>query len=335
MTPITAVSSPNIALIKYWGNRDDALRLPAADSLSMVIDMPTVEADIEPADVFSVQSFDAEGHKKPQDEKSIARLQGHWELSKKYLSSIDRGGNLPKNVSVVIRSAIPPAIGIASSAAIFSCLGEAYGGLVEGRPLTREQVSVLGRLGSGSASRSAFGGYVALVNHGEGIGSAYAEQIVDENYWTLHDIIVVPSTQEKKIGSTEGHAAVQTSPLFAKRLQEIPRRMRECTDALRSRDFEKLRVVSEEDALDMHRVMETQNPPLQYLSDETHRIIRDIKSLRSSDKLNVLFTMDAGPTVHLFCTDDSLKTVTDFAEAQKSCLVFKAKTGRASRILTK
>ncbi len=31
----TAITHPNIALIKYWGNRDEALRLPANSSLSM------------------------------------------------------------------------------------------------------------------------------------------------------------------------------------------------------------------------------------------------------------------------------------------------------------
>jgi len=35
--PVTATarSCSNIALIKYWGNRDDALRIPANGSISM------------------------------------------------------------------------------------------------------------------------------------------------------------------------------------------------------------------------------------------------------------------------------------------------------------
>lgn len=332
---ITATSSPNIALIKYWGNRNDALRLPAADSLSMVLDTPTVEANIEASDVFTVQSYDANGTEKPQTEQSVARLAHHFALAKEYLVSLGRGKNLPKNIALTIRSGIPPAIGIASSAAVFSCLGEAYGALVEGRPLSREEVSILSRLGSGSAGRNSYGGFVALTNHGDGMASAYAEQIADEDHWPLHDIVIVPSVKEKKVGSTEGHAAAATSPLFGERLRAIPKRMRECISALRTRDFEKLQVVSEEDALEMHRVMESQNPPLQYLSDETHRILKEIEGLRLSDKLHVLYTMDAGPTVHLICTEDSVKTVTEFAEAQKNCLIFKAKTGQSSKLITK
>lgn len=331
----TAISSPNIALIKYWGNRSDPLRLPAADSLSMVLDTPTVEATVEAADVFSVHSFDTDGVEKPQNEQSIARLKRHYELSKTYLESIGRAAGLPANVSLIIRSAIPPAIGIASSAAVFSCLGEAYGALVSGAPLSRAEISILGRLGSGSGARNSYGGFVALRNRGEGIGSAHGEQIVDEKHWLLHDIVIVPSVAEKKVGSTEGHAGAATSSLFAARLKAIPGRMDECIRALQTKDFEKLRRVSEEDAMDMHRVMETQNPPLQYLSAETHRILREIEGLRASDTLNVLYTMDAGPTVHLLCTEDSAKTVADFAESQKNCLIFKTKTGKSSRLISK
>lgn len=334
MNRITATSSPNIALIKYWGNRNDSLRLPAADSLSMVLDTPTVEITIEAAEAFSIRSFDATGNEKLQSAESVARLEKHWKLVHEYLHTIGRAEGMPKNVSVVIRSGIPPAIGIASSAAVFSCLAEAYAGLLEGNPLDRKDVSILGRLGSGSGARNSYGGYVALENHGEGIGSAYGRQIVDEKHWVLHDIVVVPSVYEKKVGSTEGHAKASTSPLFAKRIHEIPARMKECTDALLQKDFEKLQRVSELDSLDMHEVMESQTPPLQYLSSETHRIIRDITSIRSTEKLNVLFTMDAGPTVHLICTEDSVRTVTEYAEKQKNCLVFKAKVGGSSKIIT-
>lgn len=318
--PVQALSAPNIALIKYWGNRDEKLRLPAADSLSMVLDTPTARTTVETADVFSV--------KNPPSEKAAERLKQHFVLVQQYLKDIGR--NIPAAVSILIESTIPPAIGLASSAAVFSALAEAYAAFVTDKPLRREEVSILARLGSGSAARSVLGGYVALGNHGEGIGSAYANQIADENHWELHDIIIVPSKEEKKVGSTEGHAKASTSPLFAARLKEIPRRMKECTDAIKAKDFEKLRIVSEEDALEMHRVMETQSPSLHYLSEETHRIIREVEKLRTSEKLDVLFTMDAGPTVHLICTDEARSTVQAFAEAQKGCIVFKTKTGQGS-----
>lgn len=325
-----AISSPNIALIKYWGNRNDALRLPAADSLSMVLDTPTVEVEVDPADQFSVHSFDAEGKERPQKPEAIKRLEKHWHLMKEYLASIGKT-NLPEHVSLTIHSHIPQSIGIASSAAVFSCLAEAYAGLVVA--LSREDVAILGRLGSGSGARNSFGGYVALENIGEGMAGTRSRQIADETHWLLHDIIVVPSQEEKKVGSTEGHAMAHTSPLFQKRIADIPRRMKECEDAIRAKDFEKLQRVSEEDSLNMHNVMQTQNPSLNYLNDETHRVLGEIEALRESEKLDVLYTMDAGPTVHLICTGESRKTIEEYAESQKSCIVFKAKTGQASRLM--
>src|SRR4051812_17240206 len=36
---VTAVAHPNIALVKYWGKRDEGLILPWTDSLSMTLDV--------------------------------------------------------------------------------------------------------------------------------------------------------------------------------------------------------------------------------------------------------------------------------------------------------
>lgn len=329
----SAQSSPNIALIKYWGNRNNDLRLPAADSLSMVLDAPLVQVTVKPADIFGVKSYDAEGIEKPQPEQSVNRLKKHWELTKKYLELIQKHDALPKNIDIVIRSAIPPAIGIASSAAVFSALAEANAALSL-KPLTREEVSILGRLGSGSAARNCFGGFVTLENRkGDGIDSTIARQIAPESHWPLHDIVIVPSREEKKVGSTEGHAHAQSSPLFAARLDAIPQRMKNCIHAIEGKDFELLQKVSEEDALDMHRVMEAQSPSLKYLSNDTHRILKEIESVRKSEHLEVLYTMDAGPTVHLICTEAARTRIAAFAHSQKNCTIFEAKAGPGSKRL--
>ncbi|MCI0554167.1 MAG: hypothetical protein L0287_24720 [Anaerolineae bacterium] len=38
MTTTTAQANPNLAFIKYWGNRDNTLRLPMNGSISMNLD---------------------------------------------------------------------------------------------------------------------------------------------------------------------------------------------------------------------------------------------------------------------------------------------------------
>lgn len=336
METVTAQSTPNIALIKYWGNRNNDLRLPAADSLSMVIDTPKVQITVSHADSFVVRSFDVDGAEKPQTEQALSRLEKHWQLTKQYLHSIDRHTGISEHVSLEIHSWIPPAIGIASSAAVFGCLAEAYAGLVQGEELTREQASIIGRLGSGSGARNVFGGFVALKNLEENdMDSTTVESIADEQHWELFDTIIVPSQDEKKVGSTEGHAMAHTSPLFVARLREIPRRMKECTDAILEKDFEKLQVVAEEDSLNMHACMESQNPPIHYLSNETHRIIRELTELRKARHIPLLYTMDAGPTVHVICPREGLGAVQKYAEAQSPlCKIFNARVGMASRLVT-
>lgn len=329
---VRASSTPNIALIKYWGNRNEELRLPAADSLSMTLDQPTVEVVADHAETFSARSFEPDDSERVLTDKAVKRLEKHFLLAKRYLNEIGMGDTFPSSVSIEIHSKIPPSVGLASSAAVFSALGEAYAGFA--KALSRRDVSVLARLGSGSASRSVFGGFVAMVaGEGNGMDASYAEQIAPESHWKLHDIIIVPSSKEKETGSTEGHALAHTSPLFEARLHDIPRRQKMCIEAIQEKDFEKLRAVSEEDSLDMHAVMRSSTPSLQYLSEDTHRIIHEVEELRAREHLAVLYTMDAGPTVHLICEESALPAIRAYAHAQNDCIVFEASVGRGSHIL--
>jgi len=331
-----ARSTPNIALIKYWGNRNEELRLPMADSLSMTLDHPTVEISIEESNQFAIHSFDPQGKKKTLTEKQVNRWKKTLDLCCTYLKTLGAPDALPKNITLGVRSHIPPAVGLASSAAVFSCLGKAIAGFIAPSiALTDEQVSILARLGSGSAARSIFGGFSALLaGEGMDIKSSAAIQIAPEDHWPLHDIIVIPSHDEKKVGSTEGHALASTSPFYAQRVEDIrSRRQPECIDAILKRDFEKLQRVTEEDALDMHHVMETSTPPLKYLTADTHRIVNAIKDLRTKEHLPVLFTMDAGPTVHLICTEEAESKVLAFANAQKGCTIFSTKVGPGAQII--
>ena len=131
--------------------------------------------------------------------------------------------------------------------------------------------------------------------------------------------------EEKKIGSTEGHASAHSSPSYPERVEVIrSRRQQECIRAIREKDFEALQRVTEEDCLDMHHVMQTQNPPLHYLNAETHRIVDAIKALRAKEHIPVLFTMDAGPTVHLVCPEEGRSAVLSFI-SRRDAVIFEAR----------
>lgn len=331
-----ARSTPNIAFIKYWGNRLDELRLPMAPSLSMTLDRPTVEITVEEADAFLVRSFLADGSEKTLKEKDIERFRKVITLMQRYLGTMGAENTLPESIAISVHSHIPPAIGLASSAAVFSCLAKAAAGFVAPKiSLTDKQVSILARLGSGSAARSAFGGFATLEEgNGMEIGDAWSEQIASERHWLLHDIVVIPAMEEKKVGSTEGHASAHSSPFYAERVKSIrARRQRECIEAIQKKDFEALQRVTEEDCLDMHHVMQTQNPPLFYLNAETHRIVNAVQELRKKEHLPVLFTMDAGPTVHLVCPEEGVQAIRAFAKAQQGCTIFETRVGPGAALL--
>ncbi len=303
----------------------------------MTLSSPSVEVELDAAEQLSIRSFEHGGEERVLKEKDLARIHTYLNLCSQYLQTLGADLTL-NNLDVTIRSAIPPAIGLASSAAVFSALAESLAAWAKdhsGRELTRKEVSVLARFGSGSASRSIFGGFSSmLAGTGSALDSAYAKQVSPADHWKLHDVIVVPNMEEKKIGSTEGHALAGTSPLFQDRIADIPRRMRECTDAIRERDFNKLQHIAEFDSLDMHKVMETSTPSIQYLNDETPRIMKDIEDLRTREHLEVLYTMDAGPTVHLVCSASALPHITAYAEAQKArgCTIFLCSVGTGSHL---
>jgi diphosphomevalonate decarboxylase len=324
---ITARSTPNIALIKYWGNRHDEFRLCANPNVAMTLDSPYVDISVDFADTLSVTSTNKE-----MSERDIARFAKTIELINTYLSTIHYP--LSTSISIEIDSHIPPSIGLASSAAVFSALAKAIAGLIDA-DLTDEQISVMARLGSGSAARSIFGGFGAIRNEENNfIDGSKGWQVADSHHWNLHDIIIVPSTEEKKVGSSEGHPKAWTSPHFEQRVKEIgDHRQQDCIDAILQKDFEKLQHVAEEDAMDMHHCMQTQDPPLQYLSDTTYRILYEVKALREASHLPVFFTMDAGPTVHLFCEEEALDAIKNYAHAQEGCKVFEASVGSGAHLV--
>lgn len=327
----TARSTPNIALIKYWGNRNDKLRLCANNNVAMTLNTPSVDVTVEHADTLSVTSKNKE-----MTDRDIARFENTLQLIKNYLSTLPNPNPnpIPNSLSVEIDSAIPSAIGLASSSAVFSAFAKAISGLVDA-DLTDEQISIMARLGSGSAARSIFGGYGAIrIGDGESIDSAVGFQVADENHWKLHDIVIAPSLEEKKVGSTEGHAGAWSSPDYEQRVKDInEHRFDECVSALENKDFEKLQAVAETDAMNMHHCMQTQDPPLQYLNDETYRILDELKALREAEHLPVFYTMDGGPTVHLFCEDSAREAIAAFAHSQEGCKVFEASVGPGAHLV--
>ena len=57
MTSATARAFPNIALVKYWGKRDESLMLPAAGSLSLTLDAYETTTAVDVRDDLAADEF--------------------------------------------------------------------------------------------------------------------------------------------------------------------------------------------------------------------------------------------------------------------------------------
>jgi diphosphomevalonate decarboxylase len=171
-----------------------------------------------------------------------------------------------------------------------------------GLNLDERTLSALESRGSGSASRSIPTGFVEWYA-GTDDSSSIAESIAAPDHWNLVDIIAIVSTEHKTVGSTGGHSLAKSSPLQASRVDDTPRRLDICRQALLNRDFDSLAEVVEQDSLMMHAVMITSRPALFYWLPATLLLFEAVTSWRRSG-LPVCFTTDAGPNVHIITTDD-------------------------------
>jgi diphosphomevalonate decarboxylase len=282
------LAHPNIAFIKYWGNQDDALRLPANASLSMNIANLYTKTTIRfeenlPTDNLVINETPVSG-------AALARVSASLDL-------IRAEAGLSLAAKIESESNFPVGSGIASSAAAFAALSVA-GAAAAGLELNEAGLSRLARRGSGSASRSVPSGYCQWVTGDD--HSSIATSLAPPGHWALCDLVVIVSQEHKAVGSTGGHRLATTSSLQAARLAGAADRLQRCREALLARDLTAMGPVIEEDAIIMHAVMMSSHPPLYYWSPATMALIQATRAWRAQG-LSVYFTIDAGPNVHLIC----------------------------------
>ena len=285
----TAVANANIAFIKYWGNRDETLRIPSNSSLSMNLDGLVTRTTVSflpdlPADVLELNG-------KPAEPPAQARVSG-------FLDHVRTLAGSSLFARVTSQNNFPTGAGIASSAAAFAALSLAAARAI-GLELSEKDLSRLARLGSGSACRSVPGGFVEW-NAGTGDEDSYAVSIAPPQHWDLVDCIAVVASGHKTVGSTEGHALAGTSPLQAARLADAPRRLETARRALLERDFPTFADIVEQDSTLMHAVMMTSTPPLFYWEPPSLNIMKSVQAWRKAG-LPCCFTLDAGANVHVIC----------------------------------
>jgi diphosphomevalonate decarboxylase len=271
----TAQAHANIALVKYWGKRDDALLLPQAASLSVALDKLLTTTTVELG--AKEDSFELDGRR--EDPKPARAL-------------LDAAGIRAK-ARVVSRNAFPTAAGLASSASGFAAFAVAASAAA-GQDRSVAELSALARLGSGSATRSVPGGWA--VWEGES-----ARQVFPPSHWDLRFCVAVCAAGPKQVGSREGmRTARETSPYHAAWIEQCRRDLPQALSLLEGRDLPGLGALAERNALRMHADALAADPPLLYWQPATVGCLLALRGLRAAG-VPTWGTIDAGPHVVALC----------------------------------
>ncbi|WP_240138431.1 diphosphomevalonate decarboxylase [Streptomyces sp. MUM 178J] len=320
----TAVAHPNIALVKYWGKRDARLVLPYTDSLSMTLDVfpTTTSVRLSPgatADEVTLNGAPAQG-------EAGRRVTAFLDLVR------ERAGRAERAV-VGTSNTVPTGAGLASSASGFAALAvasaAAYGLRLDATGLSR-----LARRGSGSASRSIFGGFAvwrAGANTDRDTETAldlasHAEPVAVGDL-TPALVIALLDAGPKAVSSREAmRRTVETSPLYRAWAESSRDDLVEMREALRHGDLATVGEVAERNALGMHATMLAARPAVRYLSPTSLTVLDTVLRLRR-DGVPAYATIDAGPNVKVLCRRSDADQVSEAVRAAASCPVVVAHCG--------
>lgn len=301
-----AFAPTNIALCKYWGKRNTELNLPVTSSLSIALPdkgaFTTLSLRNTANDLIILN-----GKELAQDTKFVLRVKEYLDLFRKEKEWA---------LQIEIKMNIPVAAGLASSACGFASLVLALDDLFKWQ-LSKRELSILARLGSGSASRSLWNGFVewhAGVN-ADGMDS-YAEPS-DIKWKELCVGIISISDQEKPVSSRIAmQRTVETSTLYQTWPAQVSQDMNKIKQALNQKNFSLLGETSESNALTMHATMLSATPPVCYFLPETIAAMHKVWDLRSQG-CEVYFTQDAGANLKLlFLQADEARIKKIFSEME-------------------
>jgi len=297
---VTCTAPVNIAVIKYWGKRDENLILPINDSISATLSSAQMHAKTT---VTASPNFDKDSiwlNRELQDESG--RLSSCLEEVRAAARQLSTPKVSPEwKVRICSENNFPTAAGLASSAAGYACLVTA---LCKLYGITGD-TSILARRGSGSACRSVYGGFVhwRMGTRADGLDSS-AIQLQPAAHWPdLRVLICVASDSRKKTSSSVGMKnSVATSPLLKFRAEHcVPSRIKQMIKAIQDRDFDTFAELTIKDSNQFHAVCQDTYPPCVYLNTTSHQVSSLVHQVnKASGGFVATYTFDAGPNACIF-----------------------------------
>ncbi|MCH4531501.1 diphosphomevalonate decarboxylase [Staphylococcus haemolyticus] len=291
----------NIALIKYWGKADEALIIPMNNSLSVTLDRFYTETRVTFDETLTEDQLILNGE--DVNAKESAKIQ-------RYMEMIRKEAGISEHALIESENFVPTAAGLASSASAYAALAGACNEALQ-LGLSDKDLSRLARRGSGSASRSIYGGF-AEWEKGHDDESSFAHRVEADGWENeLAMVFVVINNKSKKVSSRSGMSLTRdTSRFYQYWLDNVEPDLKETKEAIAQKDFKRMGEVIEANGLRMHATNLGAQPPFTYLVPESYDAMRIVHECREAG-LPCYFTMDAGPNVKVLIEKKNQQAIVD------------------------
>ncbi len=293
----TAIAPSNIAFTKYWGRKNEALRLPENGSISMCLSnlLTTTTVEFSPAYKKDFFEINGGGLEKGETDRVI-----------KHLDRIRKIGNIEYKAKVISKNNFPSGTGLSSSASGFAALTLAAA-KAAGLNLSEKQLSILARQGSGSACRSIPSGFVEWID-GNSSDTSYAKTIFPSSFWAIADVVAVVSEGKKKVSTSLGQQTSSSSPFMKLRISNMKKKNELVKKIIKEKNFRRFGEEIEAEALELHTIMLTQRPALIYWTPGSLKIMKLCSQWRNMG-IPVYFTVNTGQDIHLICEAKNVERV--------------------------
>jgi len=316
-------SPSNLALIKYWGKYGN--QIPRNPSVSFTLEQAFTDLTIEwnPGQraerTINVELYLDMFRHEVFEERIKKKLAGLTDIFP-FLHQLD--------LVIHTSNSFPHSSGIASSASSMSALAlclcsmeHEFFGTLDDDHLFEQKASYVARLASGSASRSIFGtaavwGETPVVPESSDLYAVPVEHKIHPVFKDFHNAILIVSSGEKKVSSSEGHALMNENPYAEARYNQARQRFAQMMSALESGDVERVGTLAEQEAMTLHALMMASNPSYTLMEPASLEMIKQIRAFRLDTGIQAYFSLDAGPNIHLLYPAADKEKVSEFVITQ-------------------
>ncbi|QTV06473.1 diphosphomevalonate/mevalonate 3,5-bisphosphate decarboxylase family protein [Faecalibacter bovis] len=316
---VSAKSPSNIALIKYWGKKEN--QIPTNSSISYTLTNSYTETTLK----FTPKQedgFDVKVHLEGEFKESFApKIITFFERITAYIPFLEQ-----YSFEVHTSNSFPHSSGIASSASGMSALALCLVQIEQllGANLTEDEAlkkaSFLARLGSGSACRSVYKGLVEwggnnfMKGSSDLYGTKYPDTEIHDVFKTFHDTILLIHEGEKSVSSTVGHNLMNGHPYAERRFDEANENLQKLLPILKSGDVKAFGELVEHEALTLHAMMMMSSPAFILMKPNTVAALDKLWEFRRETGNQLYFTLDAGANVHLLYPAEDAEAIEIFIE---------------------